>query len=205
MTFVGANVGQGPAEASTALLKSAATVELDVPEIVAPGTVASVTVSVTNKGAGHYLPTGLTEVREMWLSVSAENADGTTTELGERRFVTVMKDAQGNYPVEMWDAVGVQSDDRIPPRESVASSYFFEMPADAEQATAIAALYYRSLPEELASKAGVENPTTEMASKSVVVFASQEAKDAAARKGGTEEGADEQVSTGCSWEVRRSC
>jgi hypothetical protein len=179
MSFVGANVGQGPADASRAMLKGAATLDLTVPEIVAGGSAASVTVTINNVGAGHYLPTGLTEVREMWLSVHAENPDGSKTEIGERRFGTVMKDAQGKYPVEMWNAVGVQSDDRIPPRGSVTSDYTFTMPKDAKQAKVVAVLSYRSLPEELATKANVDNPTTEMTASSKVAFASQEEKAAA--------------------------
>jgi len=178
MTFIGANVGQGPADQSRALLQSAATVEMDVEggDIIAPSTTASFTVTITNKGAGHYLPTGLTEVREMWLHVYAEAADGTVTEIGERRFGTEMQDAAGNHPVEMWNAVAVFSDDRIPPRESVSETYAFGMPADAEKSTIVAVLNYRSMPDELAKKAGVENPVTEMASARTPVFASEDAK-----------------------------
>jgi hypothetical protein len=176
MTFVGANVAQGPADQSKKLLQSAATVEMDLGDIVAPSTTASFTVTITNKGAGHYLPTGLTEVREMWLHVYAEAEDGTVTEIGERRFGTVMKDAEGNHPAEMWMAVAVESDDRIPPRESVSETYAFAMPADAERATVVAVLNYRSISDELAQKAGVENPVTEMASARTPVFASEEAK-----------------------------
>lgn len=178
MTFVGANVAQGPAFESRALLKSAATVKLDVSEIVPEGSTASMTVTVTNTGAGHFLPTGLTEVREMWLTVYAEDGDGDKTEIGERRFGTVMKDAQGKYPVEMWNAVGIQSDDRIPPRESVAESYVFKMPAGAVRSTVVAALNYKSVPDELAAKAKVDNPLTVMARGAKVVYSSQEAKDA---------------------------
>lgn len=181
MSFFGANVGQGPADAGTRLLKSAATVKVEMPDVVPGGSVASVTVSVTNKGAGHYLPTGLTEVREMWLTVSAEGADGTVTELGERRFGTVLEDAKGDFPAEMWEAVAVHSDDRIPPRGSVTAVYRFEMPAAAEQVKVRATLRYRSVPDELATKAGVENPTTEMAVGTMTVFASQAVKDEAAK------------------------
>jgi len=181
MTFVGANVAQGPAFESRALLKSAATLKLDVAEIVPEGATASMTVTITNTGAGHYLPTGLTEVREMWLTVYAEDGNGKKTEIGERRFGTVMKDAQGKHPVEMWNAVGIQSDDRIPPRESVAESYAFKMPAGAGKSTVVAALNYRSVPDELAAKAKVDNPTTVMASGTKVVYSSQEAKDAASK------------------------
>lgn len=178
MTFVGANVAQGPADASRKLLQSAATVEMDLggEDIIAPSTTASFTVTITNKGAGHYLPTGLTEVREMWLHVYAEAEDGTITEIGERRFGTVMQDATGSHPVEMWNAAAIFSDDRIPPRESVSETYAFKMPANAEKATVVAVLNYRSLPDELAEKAGVENPVTEMASARTPVFASEEIK-----------------------------
>lgn len=179
MSFVGANVGQGPAEASTALLKRAATVELDIPGIVAEGTSATVTVTVSNTGAGHYLPTGLTEVRQMWLSVYVEREDGGKTTLGERRFGTVMKDAKGAYPAEMWNAAGVQSDDRIPPRGSISASYSFTMPSTAERAKVVAALLYKSVPDDLAAKANVENPTTEMAVSSRTVFVSAAAKGTA--------------------------
>ena len=186
MTFVGGNVGQGPADESRALLQSAATVSMDLPDIVSPSTTASFTVTITNKGAGHYLPTGLTEVREMWLRVYAEMEDGTTAEIGERHFGTMLEDAEGNYPAEMWKAVAVHSDDRIPPRESVSESYSFAMPADAERSTVVAVLNYRSMPDELAEKAGVENPVTEMAFARTTVYASQEAK-AGSTDGSTEE------------------
>lgn len=179
MSFVGANVGQGPAEASSALLKSAATVEVSMPEVVPGGSATSLTVTVKNVGAGHYLPTGLTEERQMWLSVYSEGADGSKTDIGERRFGTVLKDAKGAYPAEMWNAVAVQSDDRIPPRGSVASDYTFTMPQGAKQAKVVAVLSYKSIPDELATQANVANPVTEMAALTKVVYASQAEKDAA--------------------------
>lgn len=177
MTFVGANVAQGPADASRALLQSAATIEVEIDEIVAPSTTASLTVTITNSGAGHYLPTGLTEVREMWLRVYAESEAGTVAELGERRFGTVLQDAKGNAPAEMWQAVSVLSDDRIPPRKSVTESYVFTMPAAAEEATIVAQLNYRSLPDALAQAAAVENPVTVMAEARRSVYASEAARD----------------------------
>ena len=64
------------------------------------------TVTITNVGAGHYLPTGLTEVRQMWLQVVAVDENGKETELGKRVFGTELKDKNGKYPVELWDAVG---------------------------------------------------------------------------------------------------
>lgn len=176
MTFVGAQVAQGPSVVATARLKSAATLVLEIPEIVPSGSSAQATVTITNSGAGHYLPTGLTEVRQMWLEVTATDAGGKSTKLGERVFGTILQDDKGNAPVELWDATKIKSDDRIPPKESVTNQYAFTMPAGMEKATVKAALFYKSVPDELAKKAGVENPTTEMAMDSKTVFASVAAR-----------------------------
>jgi hypothetical protein len=184
MTFAGAQVALGNPERATQMLQSAATLKMDAPKVVKAGDEASVTVTITNSGAGHYLPTGLTEVREMWLDVSWVDSAGKSTSLGERRFGTVLKDAAGKYPAELWDAVAIQSDDRIPPQQSVTDSYKIVLPAGVEAATLKAQLLYRSAPEELAAKAGVKNPTTVMASAEQPVFGSVEAEQRAAEQTG---------------------
>ncbi len=184
MTFTGAQVALGDPVAATELLKSAAKVELDAPAVLGDGDV--VTVKVTNTGAGHSLPTGLTEVREMWLEVYAETDDGAKEALGERRFVTVLQDAKGKAPVELWDATKIASDDRIPPRESVTGEYPVKLPAGAGSATVKAVLRYRSASDEFAGKAGVENPVTDMAAAESEIFASEEARLAAVREDATQ-------------------
>jgi hypothetical protein len=179
MTFTGAQVALGNSEAATAMLKSAAKIEIQAPDIVPPGQEASATVIVSNTGAGHYLPTGLTEVRQMWLEVTATDASGGTTKLAERRFITILQDDEGNAPVELWEATSIKSDDRIPPKGSVTEPITVSLPEGADKSTVAASLYYKSVPDELAEKAGVENPTTTMATAEKVVFGSQEALDAA--------------------------
>jgi hypothetical protein len=180
MTFAGAQVALGNADRAVALLQSAATIDVVAPEIVGPS--AEVTVTVTNVGAGHYLPTGLTEVRQMWLQVVAVDENGKETELGKRVFGTQLKDKNGKYPAELWDAVAVATDDRIPPMESVSETYKLVLPAGVEAADLKARLLYKSAPDELATKAGVENPTTTMAEAVRRVFATEEAKAADANK-----------------------
>ncbi len=181
MSFTGGQVALGDAGLATAMLKSAAKVKLEAPEILESGS-TEVTVTITNVGAGHYLPTGLTEVREMWLEVYVENPDGTKTPVGEHRFGTILQDDKGNAPVELWEATKIKSDDRIPPRESVTKKYSFSMPAGAKKASLKAALLYRSAPEEFAKKAGVDNPITEMAAATSMVYASQAELEAANRE-----------------------
>jgi len=181
MTFVGGNVGLGDAQLAEERLKAAATLDIEVPDVVAPGSSADVTVKVTNSGAGHYLPTGLTEVRQMWLEVTAVAEDGTVTELGKHEFGSILKDAAGNSPVELWDAVAFEKDDRIPPQESSSDTYSFTMP-DSGAVKVNAALYYRSCTEEMATKAGVEIPTTTMVESFVPVYGSVDARDEAIAK-----------------------
>lgn len=181
MTFAGANVGQGDARRATANLKAAATVKLETAQIVDPGESVPVSVTITNVGAGHYLPTGLTEIRQMWLEVSAVSEDGVKTVIGRRDFGTVLKDEKGKSPVELWEAAGVASDDRIPPRESVVASYTFEMKTDAP-AKIEAVLNYKSLPDDMATEAGVDNPVTEMARSEQTIWPSEAARDTASKK-----------------------
>ncbi|MBS3973367.1 MAG: hypothetical protein KGZ89_00635 [Actinobacteria bacterium] len=179
MTFWGAHVERGNPEAARAMLQNSAELELSVPEIVS-GEQSGV-VRITNVGAGHYLPTGLTDVRQMWLEVVSVDSSGGETELARRAFGTVFKDAQGNYPAQIWDATGVQSDDRIPPRESVEITFTAALPEGADSASVVARLQYRSISEKLAESAGRENPITLMADATQVIYASAEAKDAAGR------------------------
>lgn len=172
MTFAGGNVGLGDAVLAEERLKAAAELTLDLPEVVEAGDV-DLTTTITNIGAGHYLPTGLTEVRQMWLEVTATDENGTELMSERRDFGSVLKNAEGEYPVELWDAVEFYSDDRIPPKESTSNEYSFPMATGA--VTVKAALYYRSCSEEMAEKAGVEIPTTTMAEVTKTVYPTADA------------------------------
>ena len=192
MTFAGGNVALGDTALAEERLKAAAQLDLELPEIVESGDVAF-TTTITNVGAGHYLPTGLTEVRQMWLEVTAVDESGAEL-LSERRdFGTVMKDAEGNFPAEMWDAAAVHTDDRIPPRESTSNDYAFPMAEGA--VTVKAALYYRSCSEEIAEGAGVEVPTTTMAEVTKTVFSSAEAMESGEPEPGDQAGEPEETDT----------
>lgn len=169
MTFAGGNVALGDAARAEANLKAAAELQLEAPEVVSAGTKAKAKATITNVGAGHHLPTGLTEVRQMWLEVKAVDAAGKELLSKRRMFGTELKDAEGNHPVELWDAVGIYSDVRIPAGKSDVTDYEFDMPA-AGPVNVTAALYYRSVSEEMAKKAKVQVPTTTMASTETVVY-----------------------------------
>ena len=168
MTFAGGNVGLGDSKLAEARLKGAATLDIAVDGIVPTGSSVSATVTVTNSGAGHYLPTGLTDTRQMWLVVTATTGDGKEKELFRRNFGTVLADDEGNAPVQIWAATKIRSDDRIPPKESITEKITF-LQEDAKAATLEAALYYRSVSPEMAKEANVEIPTVTMTSKKVVI------------------------------------
>ena len=114
--------------------------------------------------AGGNVALGDSELAEERLQAAAEieftatDAGGTETELGRREFHTVFEDAEGNYPVEMWDAADFHSDDRIPPQESVEETWDVVMP-ESGPLTLTATLYYRSCTEEFAAEAGVDVPS----------------------------------------------
>lgn len=81
-SFVGGNAlfpGRPGAERRRGMveerLRNAARVEIDLEEPPVEGLVAF-RVRVFNTGAGHKLPTGLSEVREMWLDVKVTDASG---------------------------------------------------------------------------------------------------------------------------------
>ena len=180
MTFAGGNVGLGDAALAEERLQAAVAMDLEAPEILEPGSKGEVTVTLTNVGAGHYVPTGLTEVREMWLEVTADDGSGEPEVIGTHVFGSILKDAEGNSPVELWEAVAFESDDRIPPRESVTDTFEVTMPEGGE-VTLSAALYYRSASEEMAEKAGVEIPTTTMVEMTTAVYGSEEIAAEASR------------------------
>jgi len=174
MTFAGGNVGLGDSKLAEERLKGAATINIDVNDIVPKGSKATATVTVTNSGAGHYLPTGLTDTRQMWLVITAATGDGTEKELFRRDFGTVLADDKGSAPAQIWAAAKIRSDNRIPPKESITEKITF-LQEDAKATTIRAALYYRSVSPEMAREANVDIPTTEMAEKTAVIYASDQA------------------------------
>lgn len=176
MNFMGAQVALGDSVTAEQMLKGAATLDMEAPTFTEGASNTSITVTITNVGAGHSLPTGFTELREMWLEVTFTDGDGKVTQLGKHQYGTVLKDASGKSPAEFWNATGIASDDRIPPQGTSVSSYKFAFPGDAKAGTIKAALLYRSVPDDFAKKAKVDNPITVMAEASQGVYLNQAAE-----------------------------
>lgn len=179
MTFVGANVAQGNSELNIAQLQKAATVEMEIADIIGPGETAQAKVTVTNTGAGHSIPTGVGEIREVWLEVYAQAADGTRTELSRHDFNLVIKDSEGNEGGwDFWNATEIVADNRLHVGEPYTETIDVTMPEGTEAQTVVAVMRYKSAPDEVADESGVENPVTDMAVAQAAVYANAAAKAA---------------------------
>jgi hypothetical protein len=163
-------------------LRASATIELINPPIrVRPGGFVEVIVRVTNVGAGHKLPTGFPEGREMWVDFKVTDADGQEvyrlgavkdghTEAGTKSFKVTMADDDGNIvDLELWKTTHVVSDTRLLPKGSADLVYRFQVPPGARGPLTITAdLHYWSFPQylvdQLLREEAPEVPIIEMAS-----------------------------------------
>ena len=186
MTFVGGNVEQSNKELATALLKSAAEMKIDFDgkDIIPNGKTEKLTVNITNVGAGHDLPTGLTEVRNVWLSVYAADVDGNKqAEITTVPFGVKLAGADGqDVGARFWLGETVLEDRRIKAGETYSEDVEFTMPEGVDTSYLVAELNYQSAKDEVIAPSGVKNPTTIMASAEQGFFTSEEAKKAAEAK-----------------------
>lgn len=143
---------------SREMLKSAATLELVSVRNARPGATAAVVLRVHNSGAGHKLPTGFPEGREMWVDFKVMDDKGALIyrlgrldqagrpENGAPSFKVVLGDAAGEIvEVEVWKVTRVLSDNRILPRGYADVRFDVPIPADAQgELTITADLNYHS-------------------------------------------------------------
>lgn len=120
----------------------------------------NIDVTITNNGAGHYLPTGLTNVRQMWLAVVVKDKNGKKVysrgepdskgylDSGVKLYNTVFGDGKGKPVGNISKAREVLSDNRIPPQKSAVESFTFKRSAG-EGYTVTVRLLYRSAPQKL--------------------------------------------------------
>jgi hypothetical protein len=146
-----------------ARLQSAATLALGLPESAAPGATVEIEVAVTNVGAGHAIPTSITEVRQVWIDLAVRDADGkevfrsgavdATTGRVDRDAVmyhSVLLDEEGEATYKPWRAVEMLEEKLIPPKETVRERYEVRISKVARGPfTVKAVLRYRSAPQEV--------------------------------------------------------
>jgi len=167
-------------------LKSAASISINNPPTAEKGTSVPVEVTVKNIGAGHMLPTGVTELRQMWVQVTATDSSGnfiyssgfldSKGNVDDKctMFNTVFADLDGKKTSHSWLAEKVISDNRIPPGESKSEKFEIKIPKDTSgQITIDVKLRYRSAPQdliyELLDSEAKKLPITDMASSRAVI------------------------------------
>ncbi|MCE5251837.1 cytochrome c family protein [bacterium] len=134
-------------------LMHAAELEIMVPE--SKGALDGFTVRVKNEGAGHMLPTGVTEFRQMWLEVTVLDKKGRTVffsgmaedgSIPENTclFNTVFGDSEGNPTIDVVKASRMLYDHRISPKGYHDETYGLKKPCK-KPLTIRAELRYRSM------------------------------------------------------------
>jgi hypothetical protein len=131
------------ARLATEMLQGAARMELVEVRNLRPGAVATALIRVHNSGAGHKLPTGFPEGREMWVDFRALDDKGKEIyrlgridaeghlEQGTHAFKVVLGDDDGNIiDLEVWKATRILHDNRILPRGYADVRFDFQVPAD---------------------------------------------------------------------------
>jgi len=161
--FVGANTvvppgfgGKDKAEMALERLKNSADLALDTGRV----NEGRLGIVITNSGAGHYLPTGLTDVRQMWLDIRIMDEKNTTVfssgavdkdgYVPENAIIyhTVFGDGKGKPVLNIAQAREVLTDKRIPPGQSVREEVLFKTNR-AKQLTIVVKLLYRSAPQKV--------------------------------------------------------
>ncbi len=169
--FVGANFtvpallgNKKHAGIAEARLKSAAALSLKAPASAKAGDMVTVSVKVTNIGAGHNLPTSLTEVRQMWLDVSVTGKSGKVIfrsgdlddqgniKKNARIFHAYAVDKNGHHTVKPWEITRFEYNNTIPPKGSATEDFAFMIPSKQKGPLTIkAVLRYRSYPQSVAN------------------------------------------------------
>ncbi len=153
--------GEAHAAEAEARLKGAVELSLGVPRETTAGGILFVEVSVTNVGAGHAIPTSITELRQVWLDLRVTDATGTEVFRsgaidGDGRvdpaavmYHSVLVDEKGEVTYLPWRAAKMAKEKVLPPKAKVEERYEVRVPAGAKGPLAVeATLRYRAAPQE---------------------------------------------------------
>ena len=150
------------AQRSREMLRQSAKLEILSATNIQSGKMATVRVKVSNEGAGHKLPTGFPEGREVWIDFKVMDRNGNEifrsgqvrdgeTEEGTRNFKVHLGDATGHeVNLEVWTVTHIISDNRILPGGYSVVEYEVPVPADiAGHLTVEAVLKYWPFPQKI--------------------------------------------------------
>ena len=161
--FVGGNTsvpgkfgGQKKGKMAIERLQNAATLSVDTSKI----NQKKLDIMVSNTGAGHSIPTGVGDLRQVWLEITIQDKDHKISfqsgVLNDRRelssdaviFRTVFGDGKGNEVINIAKARQVLSDNRIKAKQSVTQT--INLPSSpGKGAVVIVRLLYRGMPRKI--------------------------------------------------------
>jgi len=161
--FVGANThvtgqfnGKDKQEMASERLENAADIALDTTKLAHK----ELGVIVTNSGAGHSIPTGVGDLRQVWLEIIINDADNQPLfqsgildekkELPEKTIIfrTILGDGKGNPVVNLAKAKQVLSDNRIPAKQSITQTIILDF-VPGKNFMITARLLYRGMPQKV--------------------------------------------------------
>jgi len=165
-SFVGGNAnadrladGTLHAKMAEARLKSAARIEVKAPATATAGQNLPLEVVVHNVAAGHNLPTGITELRQMWVDLRILDQSGKTVfrhgELNDDGdlppdaiwFGAVAADILGRVTIKPWEMANLTRKHTVPPKGFLSEKVLAKLPADLSGTVTVeATLLYRSAP-----------------------------------------------------------
>lgn len=174
------------AEMAAARLRSAARLEIKAPPSAVAGKPLALEVVVTNIGAGHNLPTSLTELREMWVDLQVRDATGALffrsgaldaqgdIDPQAMRFGAHAGDKHGKLTYKPWEVTHFLWKRLIAPKASARDAFSIPLPATTKGPLKISArLLYRSAPPQVLRLLYGNKPpalrTVEMATASATV------------------------------------
>jgi hypothetical protein len=114
------------------------------------------TALVRNLGSGHFMPTGLPGLREMWVEAVVRDSNGNTLFTDRSPIGKEALDKQGK-PTMPWNAVRFGKDTRIGPMGKRETIWHFPLPETDRESLAIkVAVFYRSISALAAQAGGME-------------------------------------------------
>jgi len=161
--FVGGNAsvpgkfgGQEKGQMAIERLQNAATVSVDTSKI----NKKKLDIMVSNTGAGHSIPTGVGDLRQVWLEITIQDKDhkisfqsgvlNKSRELSKDAviFRTVFGDGKGNEVINIAKARQVLKDNRIKAKQSVTQT--INLPSvPGKDSVVIVRLLYRGMPQKI--------------------------------------------------------
>ncbi len=145
-----------------AVARLMAAAELEVTPVYRNGDLAEVKVRVVNVRAGHNLPTSLTNVRQLWLELTAKDENGrvlmtsgSPDARGKLPEDTRMFNSEGmgddfHFAIDPWVVTAFSRHDTIPPRGYREVYYGLSAPEGVENITVEATLRYRQADQAVA-------------------------------------------------------